>query len=436
LRAPLIRHMSQAILDRLLKGTLPDPDGTETLSVPVKSIVIGRGLAAAALPLLRNINFGNRLAAVMDPATWAVLGRKVIAALGSEAEIDEVILPRQVHPEMPVVREVMTRTAGADALLAIGSGTINDIVKYAAHLAGKPYVVFGTAPSMNGYTSASAAITERGLKKSLPATLPVGVFLDLDVMATAPRRLIAAGFGDSMARNTAQTDWLMAHLILGSAYRELPFALLAEDEEALVENATALKAGDTAVIERLVRTLVLSGLGMTLCGGSYPASQSEHLIAHYIDMRGQNLPAAYHGEHIAVTTLTMARMQESILSRPQLVLTPPPDSPQEFIRIFGPELGETCWQAFRPKLRDSEAMGAINRKLAREWPAMRERLCKVGRPSRQIEKALNAIGAPTKPHHVGIPTRFYSEAVANARLIRDRYTMLDIGAAIGAGGRA
>ena len=34
----------------------------------------------------------------------------------------------------------------------------------------------------------------------------------------------------------------------------------------------------------LARTLVLSGIGMTICGGSYPASQGEHLISHYIDM--------------------------------------------------------------------------------------------------------------------------------------------------------
>src|SRR5690606_14715774 len=157
---------------------------------------------------------------------------------------------------------------------------------------------------------------------------------DLDVMAAAPRRLIASGFGDSLARATAQTDWLMAHLLLGKPYRETPFMLLADDEDAMISSAAALRAGDVAAVELLVRTLVMSGLGMPLCGGSYPPSQGEHLIAHYIDMRGRNLPQAYHGEHISVTTLTMARLQERMLAMPVLQLAPTRDTEASMIEKF------------------------------------------------------------------------------------------------------
>ncbi|MEO0973902.1 MAG: YdeI/OmpD-associated family protein, partial [Pseudomonadota bacterium] len=45
-------------------------------------------------------------------------------------------------------------------------------------------------------------------------------------------RLIRAGVGDSICRPTAQTDWLLSHLVLGTPYIEEPFAVLAEDEEA------------------------------------------------------------------------------------------------------------------------------------------------------------------------------------------------------------
>ena len=76
-------------------------------------------------------------------------------------------------------------TAPADALIAVGSGTINDLCKYASALDRKPYVVFGTAPSMNGYTSVNAAITVGGLKKSLTAQAPAGAFLD---SRCSPRR--------------------------------------------------------------------------------------------------------------------------------------------------------------------------------------------------------------------------------------------------------
>lgn len=420
--------MLRKILDRLLAGILPDPDGPGMLESPLKAIVIDRGLGESAADLIRPLDFGPAIAVVMDPDTRIVLGSQVAGSLARIAAIQEIILPRQPHPDMETVRIVMKAADRADALIAVGSGSINDIAKYTSHLAGKPYAVFGTAPSMNGYTSVSAAITEDGLKKSLPATLPRGVFLDLDVMAKAPPRLIAAGFGDSMARATAQTDWLMAHLLLGTPYREAPFMLLRDDEDLLIANASALRQGDVAAVELLVRTLVSSGLGMTLCGGSYPASQGEHLIAHYIDMLGINLPAAYHGEHIAVTTLTMARIQEQMLARPMLRLEAIPENEADYIGTFGRELGTSCWAAASPKIVAEQQVTKLNQRLKTEWPAIREQLTVVSRSSVDIERALKAVGAPTTPEEVGIPAAFYVEAVTNARRIRDRFTMLDLAA--------
>src|SRR5262245_4292353 len=187
--------MSKEMLDSLLAGKLRDPDGGGMLVPPLKHIVLARGLGEAAVSLVAPLSFGRSLAVVMDPDTRAAMGAKVAASLATAFAVQEIVLPPVPHPDMDAVNGVMARTESAGALIAVGSGSINDITKYAAHLAGKPYAVFGTAPSMNGYTSISAAITEGGLKKSLPATLPKGVFLDLDVMAAAPRRLTASGFG-------------------------------------------------------------------------------------------------------------------------------------------------------------------------------------------------------------------------------------------------
>jgi glycerol-1-phosphate dehydrogenase [NAD(P)+] len=420
--------MSKEMLDSLLAGKLRDPDGGGMLIAPLKHIVLARGLGEEAASLVAPLSLGRSLAVVMDPDTRRVLGEKVATSLATSFAVRKIVLPRNPHPDMDAVNAVIAKTQTSDALVAIGSGSVNDITKYVAHLTGRPYAVFGTAPSMNGYTSVSAAITENGLKKSLPAGLPKGVFLDLDVMAAAPERLIASGFGDSLARATAQTDWLMAHLLLGTPYRETPFMLLADDEEAMIAAAPALKAGDVAAIELLVRTLVTSGLGMTLCGGSYPASQGEHLIAHYIDMRGENLPQAYHGEHISVTLLTMVRLQERMLAMPKLRLAPTVDTEASVIEKFGEEVGRACWAAFRPKLFDKSTTDELNRKLATEWPMIRDRLRQVGRSEAQLKQALLAVGAPTAPTDVGLPLPFYREAVANARLIRDRFTMLDLAA--------
>src|SRR4029077_20602553 len=227
------------------------------------------------------------------------------------------------------------------------------------------YAVFGTAPSMNGYTSLSAAITEHGHKKSLPAAAPVGVFLDIAVLAAAPPRMIRSGLGDSICRPTAQADWLLAQLLLDQSYRRDPLLLLEADEAALLAKAGVLLAGDAGATELLARTLVLSGFGMTICGGSYPASQGEHLISHYIDMLGDpSWPASFHGEHIAVTTLTMARLQEAMLGEAPPVVSATPVTEQAMIGHFGAELGASCWEAFSKKRLDASAAASLSGKLA------------------------------------------------------------------------
>jgi glycerol-1-phosphate dehydrogenase [NAD(P)+] len=178
------------------------------------------------------------------------------------------------HPHAGTVERVRAATASADALVAVGSGTINDLCKYASARDGKSYVVFGTAPSMNGYTSLNAAITVRGHKKSLPAQAPAGAFLDLSILAAAPVRMIRSGLGDSLCRATAQADWLLSHLLFELPYRTMPFVLLAEDEPSCSCHGGAGERRLHAM-EKLVRTLLLSASHRDLRYSS-PASQGEH----------------------------------------------------------------------------------------------------------------------------------------------------------------
>ena len=424
--------MSKDLLRRLLAGTLPDPDGAGMLAVPTHKVVIARTLAGNEAALVAGLGLGRRLAVVSDPATREALGARVALNLAAAAEVEELVLEPMPSPDSETAARIDAATEAADALVAVGSGTINDLCKHASFRAGKPYVVFGTAPSMNGYGSVTAAITDHGHKKSLPAQAPLGIFLDLEVLSRAPIRMIRAGLGDSICRPTAQADWLMAHLLLGQPYRRAPFRLIEAEEDALLANAAALVAGDVAAMAILARTLLLSGFGMTIAGGSYPASQGEHLISHYIDMMGDpGWPASLHGEHIAVTSLTMARLQQDILAGGPPVLSASTVDEAACRRHFGAELGASCWAAFSAKRLDSGKATLLTAKLKRDWQDIRAALRAVMRPAGDMAGALRAAGAPTQPQDIDLPADFYRQAVRHAREIRDRFTFLDLAAESG-----
>lgn len=419
--------MGRVLIDRLVAGTLPDPDGGAPLQVATRAVAIAPSLIGAEAELVVQLGLGSVLAVVSDPQTHAVLGARVARALESIATVIRVDLPANPHADDVTVARLRAATATADALVAVGSGTINDLCKYASALDKKPYVVFGTAPSMNGYTSVNAAITVGGLKKSLSAQAPVGAFFDIDVLSRAPKRMIRSGLGDSLCRPTAQADWLLAHLLFDRPYRTMPFALLAEDEASLFSCSAELLAGNSGAMENLICTLLLSGFGTAICGNSLPASQGEHLISHYTDMLPDGQPPfSFHGEQIGVATLTMAGLQERLLDGSPPVLFPDRTEPSDFTTHFGPKLGRSCWAEYEKKRLTTEKADELNHRIATNWPAMQTRIGAITMPSCQLKAVLQRAGSPCSPEDLGWSRTGFRNAVRNARRIRDRYTFLDL----------
>ena len=423
------------LLDRLLSGRLRDPDGSGMLSVPIRSIVIDRNLAKSAFDLIAPLDFGSHVFVISDPDTRQAMGESIVANLQSDLRVSEYVLPHLPHPDMDTVDLIMGQVTDPTitGIVSVGSGSICDLGKMVSHKLDLPYAVFGTAPSMNAYTSVNASITHHGHKKTLSASAARGVFLDLDVLAAAPRRLIASGFADSVCRSTTQTDWLAAHLILGKPYREAPFMLLRDEEDALVDRAGALIEGDIDAIGVLARTLVFSGLGMTICGGSDSASQGEHLVAHVIDMLGSSdWPLSYHGEQISVTTLACSALQERLYRDDAApVISANEETEEDVVAVFGEELGRSCWNSFKGKMLSADAAAQANARLASDWPDIQLQLNQIMRPADQIRASLESVKAPTSPQDIGVPTAFYKDAIIKSRLIRDRFTCLDFAASAG-----
>jgi glycerol-1-phosphate dehydrogenase [NAD(P)+] len=424
--------VSAETIARLVEGRYPDPEGAGVLRVPTRAVVIADSLTGDEADLVDRLALGRAFAVVSDSVTHDVLGARVERALGPIGAVTSLVLPGRPHADAATAALVARETVHVDALIAVGSGTITDLVKYAAAQAGKPCVAFGTAPSMNGYTSPSAAITVDGHKKSLPAVAPTGVFLDLGVLTAAPIRLIRAGLGDSLCRPTAQADWLLAHLLRGEPYREAPFVLLAEEEPGLLADSEALVRGDRVAVARLARTLVLSGFGMAICGGSYPASQGEHLISHYADMLGPpDWPPSFHGEQVGVATLAMAALQEHMLGGPAPRIDPARADESALVAHFGPVLGPACWRELAGKRVDSETAEVLTRRLAEDWETIRGRLLPVTRTAEELRAALVRAGAPVTSEALGWPRTFFRDAVRHAREIRSRWTFLDLAADAG-----
>jgi len=312
-------------------------------------------------------------------------------------------------------------------LIAVGAGTLNDLAKYVSHQRNRPYVVFPTAPSMNGYTTATASISRDGEKLSLPAAPPIGVFFDLDVLACAPRRLIQAGVGDSLCRSTAQVDWLLSHRLNDTAYMTTPFLLQTEAETDLLSRVDQLQDGDLDAIGALVYLLVLGGLGMLMTGSSQPGSQGEHLISHYIDMFCDPHPGTLHGEQVGLATWTMANLHQDItMQTSSPVLSEAIVRRTSTVARYG-ALGATDEADRRP----ARLLDHMNEQLEQRWPSLRTEFSGIALAPDELRAAFDAAGVAFDCETLGIDQQFYGDAIRNAGKLRDRFTMLDFAADTG-----
>jgi glycerol-1-phosphate dehydrogenase [NAD(P)+] len=414
------------LIEDLVAGRWRDPTTGRPVRVGTRAIVIERSLDGGEAEWIAPLALGERLAVISDRNTYEALGRRVARALAAIAATDSVVLDAP-RADLATVDELRARTSAAAALVAVGSGTLNDLCKYLAHRSGRPYLVFATAPSMNGYLTGTASLAQGGLRASLPARPPVAALFDLDVLRAAPARLIRAGIGDALCRTTAQADWLLAQHLRDAPYAEIPYLLQIGDEPALLDHGAAMIAGDPAAIAALTRLLVLAGLGMAIAGSSAPASMGEHLISHYIDTMARPHPGSLHGEQVGVATLTLSRLQNALLraERPPEVHATRFDEAALRAR-YGALLAERAIAAFRAKALDEAAADRMNARLAEVWPAITARLREVMLPTERLRAVLDAAGAPMTGVDLGLSSGFYRTAVRHAREIRDRYSILDL----------
>lgn len=396
--------------------------------LPARPIIIGErslmydidDLVDLALPSMK-------LCIIDDVQTYSAFGNNVFNALKERFECEHITLVGDasgVVADGKTVEYIRNHSAKCDALIAVGGGTINDLCKYAAHLDEKPYIIFPTSASMNGYLSANASINIAGHKTTLPATFPVAVFCDFDVISNAPTRLSKSGLGDSLARPTAQADWLLSHLLFDTAYDETPFNLLADVEAELFDNAGGIAANDIKTIQLLMQLLLLSGMGMTLANGSYPASQGEHLIAHSHGMMRQHknndlTHTALHGEEIGITSLYMAKRQEQLLqSKPKLLSSVFEE--ERLRQVFGAELTNEFETDFAKK------SALIKNKHIQNWDEIANQIQKVMLPTGKIESILKQAKSPIMLEEIGWTESDFITATQNARFTRDRFTFLDL----------
>ena len=337
-------------------------------------------------------------------------------------------------PDEHTVGSVMMHfDSKCDLIVAVGSGVINDVTKILANISGLPYVIVATAPSMDGYASATSSMERDGLKVSLPSKCADVIIGDVDIMKTAPDHLLSAGLGDMLAKYVSICEWRIANIIIGEAYFEPIAQKVREALKRCVDNRAGLMKREDEAVKAVFEGLIICGQAMAEAGSSRPASGVEHYFSHVWDMRALEFgtKAELHGTQCAVGTLLSAKLYEQIKK-----MTPDREKAMKYAAAFDHDKWETDLENFLGKAAD--AMIALDGKekkydlakhaqrfdvIEARWADILKVIEEELPSSEEIEACLVEIKAPTTVEALGVDPVTLPETFRATKDIRDKYVL-------------
>jgi glycerol-1-phosphate dehydrogenase [NAD(P)+] len=391
--------------------------------------------------------FGNKKAVIVaDENTFAAAGKQVYERLQAHghSNVEPFVFPGEpiLYADYQNVVKLESFLKTHDAVpVAVGSGTINDLTKLSSFRCNRPYMIVGTAASMDGYTSYGAAITKDSFKQTFPCSAPYAVLIDLEVVAQAPSRLTSSGYGDLFGKITAGADWIIGDTLGIDPIDPHAWTLVQDSLREAVGNPGLLLKREIPAISRLIEGLILCGLSMQALQSSRPASGSEHQFSHLWEMHETIHGVVSHGFKVALGSLASAALYEQVLAKdlqhldvPRIISEWPTKSQvEETVRnsYSNPEIAQRAVDQSLGKYIDKEQLVSRLQKIQETWPELQKSLKKHLLPVGEVRQLLHEAGCPVHPNDIGYDLSHLQSSYFLARQIRSRYTIYDLAAETG-----
>ena len=398
-------------------------------------VIIGKGVIEKLPEVIARYN-AKKVFVFADPNTDAVAGVRVAQILEQSkiAYTKYVFATAELEPNEEAVGSLMMHyDSTCDLIVGVGSGVLNDIGKILCKISNHPYIIVGTAPSMDGYASASSSMARDGLKISLSTKCPNVIIGDIDIVKTAPVKMMVSGLGDMLAKYISICEWRISNLINGEYFCPTIASTVKAALKKCVDHAAGLLDREESAVEAVFEGLVLSGIAMNYAEISRPASGAEHYISHVWDMRGLEFgtPIDFHGIQCAIGTLYAAKIYDQIKA-----ITPDREKALAYVKQFDLDAYNAELKEFLGTAADS--MIALEKKEKKYDPAAHakrleiilsnwENILKIideELPSyEELNALMDSIKAPKTAADIGIDEALVPMTFKTSKDIRDKYVL-------------
>jgi len=418
-------------IDKYLDEKL-ECDCGRTHYVPIKGVEVESG-AINKLPYYVN-KFGYKHPYIIcDEITYKIAAHKCEELLKeNNISYNTVILKHLGFDEATLGEIVINMPVETDLMIAVGTGSITDMIRYTSYKLHLPCFTVATGAPMDGFAASIGIVNVNNLKATMQAHNSQVIIGDTDILKTAPYRMTVAGFGDLIGKLTCLNDWELARIINGEHYCGKIVELVKSCVESVLKDGPRIKERDPSVLGDVMRGLVLSGAAISLYGDSRPASGAEHHMSHYwetiMEQRGE--VHAMHGEQVAVGTVLVLMLAEELSK-----ITPDFEAARKFVkaydksrweseinRCYGSAAGEVFTIEEKSKKNDPELCLARIDSMEQHWDEVISQL-KTLPSSGYLKSLLDDIGCPSSSEQIGVDAATLKDTFLFCKEVRPRYTI-------------
>jgi glycerol-1-phosphate dehydrogenase [NAD(P)+] len=439
-------------MDNYDKASIPSLAECLKAADETRELLISRGCYAEIPALLKRFYRFSGVYLISDENTWEAAGkqvREILAGAGIPVwgELRFPASPR-LHAEyfnITAIKEKLSALPNpAEAVpIAIGGGTVNDLVKRAASEFKLRYFCIPTAASVDGYTAYGAAILYDGYKQTMSCPAPLALVAEPEVLAKAPAYLSSSGFGDLASKIIAGCDWIISDLAgpLGApAAERIDKKVWNMTQPGLLdylERSINAARGDSGAVIALFEALAITGFSMQAFKGSRPVSGSEHLFSHVWEMDDLSVDGVpvTHGHKVTIGTLAATAYYELFFADPSA----PPSPPGDYLRPGPSQRMAAVSSAFKgsrghdlvvktalEKYMDDAAVKRIREAVTDNYRELRDRVLARLLPYGKLRELLGRALCPLRPEIIGLSRSQAIAAARRAQMMRNKYCVLDL----------
>lgn len=272
-----------------------------------RKIVIGKDAINLVGETCKDMSLISPAFVLIGPKIFDIAGKSVLKSLKKSGYKTSMKVVDSIKKSD--VEKIIKIAKDFKFILGVGGGKTIDIAKYTAFKLNIPFLSVPTAPSHDGIASSRATLNDKNTPYSFEAKPPIAIIADMSIISNAPYRLIVSGCADVISKVTAVADWKLSHEEKGEYFSDSIASMALSSANVVINSANSIKNREINGIKNLVDSLINCSMAMCIARSSRPASGSEHLFSHALDVLYPE-KKSLHGEQCGVGCIMSAYLHK------------------------------------------------------------------------------------------------------------------------------